>query len=99
MARTRSLLDRFDEFCDTWYDKLVANVDSNDRKTVPPVTYKWWFVANRVTTGMVITDQERAIVIAPIEWNRFIGMTLDVLLAQVGANAVSIPGPHPETRK
>jgi hypothetical protein len=47
---------------------------------------------------MVITDHQRCIVIAPIEWNRFLGMTLDMLLEQVHAQAVSIPGPHPETR-
>ena len=55
-------------------------------------------MTNRVTTGMVITNQERRIVIAPIEWNRFLGMTLNVLLEQVHAQAVSIPGPHPQTR-
>ena len=70
----------------------------NDPSEVPPIHHKWWFVANRVTTGMVITDHQRCIVIAPIEWNRFLGMTLDALLEQVHAQAVSIPGPHPETR-
>lgn len=70
----------------------------NDPSDVPPIHHKWWFVTNRVNTGMVITDPERRIVIAPIEWNRFLGMTLDVLLEQVHAQAVSIPGPHPEMR-
>jgi hypothetical protein len=72
--------------------------ERNERGEVSPLHHKWWLVANRVTTGMVITDQKRTIVIAPVEWNRFLGLTLDVLLGQVHARAVPIPGPHPETR-
>lgn len=96
MAQTRNLLDRLDDYCDKWYDKVAGLVDRNDPSEVPPFRHEWWIVSNRVTTGMVITDQHRCIIIAPIEWNRFLGMTLDALLGQVHAQAVSIPGPHPD---
>jgi hypothetical protein len=92
----KNLLDRFDDFFETWYDRLVGRSRATDPPETPPVMYKWWFVANRVTAGMVITDHARCIVIAPVAWNRFIGMTLDVLLGQVHARAVLIPGPHPD---
>ena len=98
MPRPKSLLDRFDDFFDKWYDKLEDFFDDRhlSQPTVPsPPPYKWWFVANRVTTGMVITDHTHCIVIAPVAWNRFIGATLDVLLGQVSAQAVPIPGPYP----
>jgi len=90
LPRTKTLLDRLDDFFGKWYDKLAAFVESKDQDhnestDVQPATYKWWFVANRVTTGMVITDEARCIVIAPMVWNRFVGMTLDVLLGQVRA--------------
>jgi len=97
MAR-KSLLDRLADFCDRWYETIASLGDSRGRTEShenPAVTYKWWFVANRVTTGMVITDHTQCIVIAPVAWNRFIGMTLDVLLGQVSAQAVPIPGPYP----
>ena len=98
MPRTRNLLDRIDDFCDKWFDKPAGVGGAHEPKDVATPLYKWWFVANRVTTGMVITDEARCIVIAPIAWNRFIGMTLDVLLGQVSAQAVPIPGPHPKPR-
>src|SRR5262249_40283142 len=100
MPTKKNLLDRFDDFCEKWSGKLArsgAGPNRTEPKDAPP-TYKWWFVANRVTTGMVITDEARCIVIAPIAWNAFIGMTLDVLLGQVRAEAVPIPGPYPRPR-
>lgn len=96
MARKTSLLNRYDDYVDTWFDRIVRMFASKEAPVTPPIEYTWWFVANRVTTGMVITDQARSIVIAPIEWNRFIGTTLDLLLGQVHAQAVLIPGPHRE---
>lgn len=98
MRRT-TLVDRFDDFCRTWFDKVKSIVDGRQATEKPRlVTYKWWFVANRVTTGMVVTDQAQCIVIAPLAWNRFVGMTLDVLLGQVSARAVPLPGPYADPR-
>ncbi|HKV98895.1 MAG TPA: hypothetical protein VJN96_03675 [Vicinamibacterales bacterium] len=88
MTRKKTVLDRFIDFL---HPKPATAASS--------ISYRWWFVANRVTTGMVITDEASSIVIAPIEWNRFIGTTLDVLLGQTGASAVSIPGPYAKARE
>ncbi len=101
MPTTKNLLERIEDFCGKWYDSLFGTDESSDRQGLTDAekaTYTWWFVANRVTTGMVITDQARCVVIAPVAWNRFIGMTLDVLLGQVSAHAVPIPGPHVKPR-
>jgi len=99
MTRKQTVLDRFDDLCDRWFDKVADLFHSKPATAVSQTAYRWWFVANRVTTGMVITDEAHSIVIAPIEWNRFIGTTLDVLLGQTGANAVSIPGPYAKARE
>jgi hypothetical protein len=99
MTRNKTVLDRFDDFCDRCFDKVADLLHPKPATAASSITYRWWFVANRVTTGMVITDDERSIVIAPVEWNRFIGTTLDVLLGQTGASAVSIPGPYAKARE
>lgn len=91
----RNPLDQMDDWFDRVYDKTLGIVDPSmaDARDVPHVQHKWWIVTNSTDTHMVITDPDRCIVIAPLVWNRFIGMNLDVLLSRVHAHASPIPGP------
>jgi hypothetical protein len=93
---TKRLLDRLSEPLDRLEDLCDRFFDFFDQKEVPEAVHKWWIVTNSTMTHMVITDQERCIVIAPTVWNKFIGMNLDRLLETTHAQATKIPGPHPE---
>jgi hypothetical protein len=82
-------LDRLDDLVERLGEHLALE------KGVPEPVHKWWIVTNSTMTHMVITDQERCIVIAPTVWNKFIGLPLDQLLETAHAQATAIPGPRP----
>ena len=83
-------IDRFGEFLDRLFDPLFGTA------AAPVTRPKWWIVSSSTMTHLVITNRDRSIIIAPAVWHKYIGLNLDVLLAQHHAHAVPIPGPHPE---
>ncbi len=90
----RNPLDRLDEALDRLYDRAADLVDPTDPTEVPPIRHTWWLVTNTRTSGMVITDHTRCIITAPVEWNRYLGMNLEVLLTRERASASAVPGPQ-----
>lgn len=95
LDRLSAPLDRLDALLDRVCDPLFEGIDQNAACAgVSEAPYRWWIVASSTMTHLVVTDAERTIVIAPVVWNMFIGMSLDLLLEKAHARAARIPGPY-----
>jgi len=93
LARLSAPLDCLDDLVERLGEHLTPE------EAVPEPVHQWWIVTNSTMTHMVITDQERRIVIAPTVWHQFIGLPLDRLLEAAHAQATAIPGPRPKSRR